>query len=171
MSNLNIFGRERAEDLEQYEDWDQEEESEEEWNGDIVYHECFPEEWKTADKPGTGPKECGNCRSYGSLDGIFLGYCTNCAQHEYKGQRGPGLYNNGMERPDFTDTSIYTTYLKGYTLCADGKSLVKTDDPPEKVVNDLHVRYLTKHRLQLIATADGAISYSSLPDTEKSEVA
>jgi hypothetical protein len=154
MSNLNIFGRERAEDLEQYEDWNQEEESEEEWaqeeedeeewNGDIVYHECFPEEWLDTHAPGTGPKECANCRWYGSLGGIFLGYCVNCAQYIYNGERGRGLYGDGLEIPDpeLLGHSIYRSYLAGYTVSADEKGLVKTNDLPAIVLADLEARYL-----------------------------
>ena len=30
---------------------------------------------------GGGPKNCGNCCEYGSRNGVFVHYCSNCARH------------------------------------------------------------------------------------------
>ena len=30
---------------------------------------------------GTGPKNCGNCKKYGSIRGVFVGYCSNCLEN------------------------------------------------------------------------------------------
>lgn len=75
----------------------------------IKYHIRFPMEWAhnhtsihdaTIDEQiGTGPEECGNCNCYGSIRGIFVGYCSNCLRSyiEIGEPRGlliaPGLPN------------------------------------------------------------------------------
>lgn len=42
----------------------------------------------------TGPVECGNCYNYGSVNGVFVGYCSNCLR----------LYNNNdMPRGQFLE--------------------------------------------------------------------
>jgi hypothetical protein len=55
------------------------------------YANDFPKEWALNHLEGTGPEQCGNCYCYGSKDGVFLGYCLNCAKYDYNGERGPGL--------------------------------------------------------------------------------
>ena len=50
------------------------------------YHPCFPIHWAMNHKTfrhgehdvGTGPEKCGNCRTHGSIRGVFVGYCSNC---------------------------------------------------------------------------------------------
>jgi hypothetical protein len=59
--------------------------------GYYKYNKSFPEEWAISHLPGTGPEQCGNCYDYGSIDGVFLGYCLNCAIYVYNCERGPGL--------------------------------------------------------------------------------
>lgn len=61
----------------------------------IKYDEHFPQEWANDHKVfeaddfsfETGPERCGNCSFYGSLRGVFVGYCGNCAR-EYEFKRG-----------------------------------------------------------------------------------
>lgn len=36
---------------------------------------------------GSGPKECENCREYGTFESIFKEYCTTCLVNVYNGQR------------------------------------------------------------------------------------
>jgi hypothetical protein len=55
------------------------------------YANTFPKEWAQNHMEGTGPEQCGNCYCYGSKDGVFLGYCLNCAKYDYNEERGPGL--------------------------------------------------------------------------------
>ena len=55
------------------------------------YANSFPQEWAMSHFDGTGPECCGNCYDYGSTDGVFLGYCLNCAIYVYNCERGPGL--------------------------------------------------------------------------------
>jgi hypothetical protein len=90
-----------------------------------LYCGTFPEEWVLDHSPGTGPKDCGNCSYYGSWNGVFLGYCANCAQYVYNGVRGRGFIDIGKEFPseeqiladsvtDFVldGPSVFDTYLK-----------------------------------------------------------
>jgi hypothetical protein len=73
------------------------------------YDEHFPQEWAQnpleypecdedggpiccSDERLTGPKYCGNCREYGSINGVFVFYCANCYKFLYKGSRGGFIY-------------------------------------------------------------------------------
>jgi len=81
-----------------------------------LYCGTFPEEWAENHAEGTGPKECGNCNESGSWNGVFLGYCGNCADYVYNGTRGRGLVGLGKENNNASVLgypSIYSTYLKG----------------------------------------------------------
>jgi hypothetical protein len=80
-----------------------------------LYCGTFPEEWAQNHLPTTGPKECRNCMYYGSWNGVFLGYCTNCADYVYNGERGRGLIDIGRENDDNVvacHPSIFEAYLK-----------------------------------------------------------
>lgn len=55
------------------------------------YAHDFSKEWAQNHMEGTGPEQCNNCYWYGSIDGVFMGYCLNCAEDIYNGERGPGL--------------------------------------------------------------------------------
>jgi len=84
-----------------------------------LYTATFPFEWAENHLPGTGPKECGNCACYGSWNGVFIGYCSNCAHYQYNGERGKGFIdygteNNSEELANFV--SVFDTYLKGVDL-------------------------------------------------------
>lgn len=63
------------------------------------YSNSFPKEWAKNHMEGTGPEQCGNCYEWGSKNGVFLGYCLNCAKYDYSGERGPGLdtFNGALE--------------------------------------------------------------------------
>ena len=55
------------------------------------YANSFPKEWALSHLPDTGPEQCENCYDYGTIDNLFVGYCLNCAQYEYNGERGSGM--------------------------------------------------------------------------------
>ena len=79
-----------------------------------LYTIQFPREWAENHEPETGPKECENCEYFGKWNGVFIGYCANCAQNIYKGKRGKGFISIGEELNEF-DTkgvSAWQTYLK-----------------------------------------------------------
>jgi hypothetical protein len=51
---------------------------------DRKYDISYPKEWAESHKKhpngkGSGPKECGNCCFYGSINGVFVYHCFNCA--------------------------------------------------------------------------------------------
>lgn len=56
----------------------------------IKYAHYFPRYFAEYHKEQTGPVECLNCAIHGCIDGIFIGYCLNCA-FVYKGYRGIGM--------------------------------------------------------------------------------
>ena len=81
------------------------------YNGEL-YTETFPMEWAKTHLPKTGPNECNNCAYFGSWNGVFIGYCANCALYEYKGKRGGGFIGLGKEHLSENYTSVFDTYLK-----------------------------------------------------------
>jgi len=79
------------------------------------YHENFPKEWAMCPKEGTGPSQCNNCLDYGCINGVFIGYCMNCAIYDYEGSRGRGFKDVGIEDDDtnvMSFQSVFDTYLK-----------------------------------------------------------
>jgi len=86
---------------------------------DELYAGTFPEEWAQNHAPGTGPKECENCRDNGCWNGVFMGYCGNCAIHVYNGTRGKGFISPGEEFdiPENREfESVFDTYLYDVNL-------------------------------------------------------
>lgn len=82
------------------------------------YHEKFPEEWAKNHATTTGPIECLNCRDYGCINGIFIGYCVNCAIFAYEGERGRGFESSGCECED-EDVLVYPSAFDTYLLGVD----------------------------------------------------
>jgi len=61
------------------------------------YLNTFPDDWICNTYYGTGPNHCINCKNYGSIDNIFIGYCANCCQHIYNFERGEGFEVSATE--------------------------------------------------------------------------
>ncbi len=89
-----------------------------------LYTVEFPQEWAANHLPKTGPADCTICNKVGSWNGVFIGYCTDCAK-KYEGKRGLGMKTNGVENSVdelinewVLDHSIcaYDTYLKTVDL-------------------------------------------------------
>ena len=83
------------------------------------YHEKFPVAWAVNHKEGTGPGQCSNCADYGSINGVFIGYCANCATCDYEGTRGRGFIEAGVELSEndvLRFESAFETYLSGVNL-------------------------------------------------------
>ena len=81
---------------------------------EVLYAGTFPRIWAKNHKYGTGPKNCEKCNYIGLWNGVFIGYCVNCAINIYKGERGRGLIDYGVENKKETVLkypSIFTTYL------------------------------------------------------------
>ena len=103
-------------------------------NDIILYYDIhFPIEWAldnsfyilVDEEIQVGPKYCPNCVEYGFFNGVFIGYCANCASLlEYK--KGNGLLPDGLEVTKEThafdisnikeENSIWNTYLKDVTI-------------------------------------------------------
>lgn len=95
----------------------------------------------------TGPNHCNNCRDYGFYNGVFIGYCLNCAT-EFENKRGNGLtdvagveLNEHMVAFDLTyfqkKNSIWNTYLKGVSLQEIGDAGLKAEHEMYKDLPDL----------------------------------
>lgn len=115
----------------------------------VVYSEHFPVEWALNPGkfdwefegveetfimgPGTSPNHCANCNYFGSLHGVFIGYCANCAE-EYDYTRGNGFIEQGVEYTDENGATICnTTYLSGLDIA----TLGYYPEPEEKYNNCL----------------------------------
>lgn len=96
--------------------------------GGIHYHARFPREWAENHIEETGPEQCANCEHFGSLNEVFIGYCGNCADYVYGGERGRGIMKGGIEF-NSRGQSIYETYLSGLTFNNDATRLVPEDHP------------------------------------------
>ena len=84
-----------------------------------LYTGTFPIEWAKNHLPKTGPKECQNCYYFGSWNGVFIGYCANCAVYTYNGKRGRGFIGLGKENNyDEVEnyTSVFDSYLKNVEM-------------------------------------------------------
>lgn len=77
------------------------------------YVSTFPIDWAMNHAQDTGPKDCNNCKYYGSRDNVFLGYCINCAEYVYHFERGMG-FNTEFEENDPTNPN--STYLANIQL-------------------------------------------------------
>jgi len=95
------------------------------------YISTFPREWlDTHSDYDSGPENCLNCKHYGSWNGVFIGYCSNCAK-QYHGERGCGMIDYCIENPKQkiiidsganpeTVISAFETYLKDIPLSTIG---------------------------------------------------
>lgn len=105
----------------------------------IKYDVHFPQEWANDHKDfpqgypyedllaTTGPEKCGNCEFYGSLRGVFVGYCRNCAR-EYEFKRGGGFCFDYCHEEMWENLD----YMKGVRLAQIGDLYVKeVEDEPE----------------------------------------
>ena len=98
-----------------------------------LYTKQFPKEW-LPHKPDSGPHDCSNCKMAGFWNGVFIGYCANCAAYSYQFTRGYGFISVGRELElkvfvalDDSDNEIlvakkdavraFDTYLKDVKLC------------------------------------------------------
>jgi hypothetical protein len=85
-----------------------------------LYTKQFPISWAETHELGTGPKECLNCDTYGTWNGVFIGYCGNCAQYVYEGGRGCGFIGwgeEGVKKEGEEDwIRAFDTYLLGVNL-------------------------------------------------------
>ncbi len=93
------------------------------------YHIRFPMEWAHTHKAfkllgevdfndGSGPEYCGNCDAYGSIRGVFVGYCSGCLENyidtnEPRGRLvAPGLSVGMLENDDIWHQYPYMYNVK-----------------------------------------------------------
>lgn len=62
---------------------------------DLWYHKSFPLDWALTHLAGTGCIDCVNCAKWGKKNGVVIGYCSNCAEFLYNGDRGSGFKYDG----------------------------------------------------------------------------
>jgi hypothetical protein len=109
-----------------------------------LYIKQFPKMWATSHVPETGPEECNNCSYHGSWNGIFIGYCVNCAEYIYEFQRGHGFIDHGEEQDlDIPQLGAMDTYLKGVDLDKCGRAIpdefyyISSDDEDEHILDKM----------------------------------
>jgi hypothetical protein len=97
------------------------------------YHSCFPIGWaidhKKFEKEGSGPKNCEQCRTNGSLRDVFVGYCHPCIIRyknffgEYRGKDYGSIY---IKHEDESVMWLIYPYMYG----------VKKDDIGDEETNE-----------------------------------
>jgi hypothetical protein len=77
------------------------------------YDEHFPLEYAENHFEGSGPKDCLYCQKYGSILGVFVGYCENCHLNIYKLKR-PGIINATLTTKE--NLGNHLPYMSGVRL-------------------------------------------------------
>ena len=93
------------------------------------YDSHFPQEWaRCHDHPaaqspvgGGGPKNCWNCCQYGSINGVFVHYCSNCAR--YHGDRHSTEIPNTIQTPEALWDKV--PYMMGVSFAQIGDSTLE----------------------------------------------
>jgi len=76
-----------------------------------LYSSLFPICFADSHLENTGPNDCLYCKEIGSWNGVFIGYCVNCAI-SYNYSRGMGFVYCGKEIDSDDPRSAKNTYLK-----------------------------------------------------------
>jgi len=71
----------------------------------VHYDAGFDMRWAISHAAGTGPLDCENCMEYSFQEGLFMGYCVNCAQYPYYNTRGRGYVAVGVQFGEDDDAS------------------------------------------------------------------
>ena len=105
---------------------------------DNLYSNHFPQLWAVEEHPSCGPNNCDMCREVGTWNGVFIGYCSNCAITHHQGKRGRGLLQEGFESrsEDVSEyPSIFDTYLAGINMNDIGDTRI--DDSQERIYKQI----------------------------------
>jgi len=121
----------------------------------VKYHICFPIKWaidhlREADLQ-FGPIGCGNCAVYGSIRGVFVGYCSNCItrrgtnlfpavvishlENEHIWQQYPYMY--GIDKSEIGDEEInagYDVYMQNHVDTQTTIEYISSDSDSDTVV-------------------------------------
>ena len=79
---------------------------------------------------GTGPKECGNCLTYGTLNSVFVGYCSNCLRDAYNNKRGDHSVAPGIPINWLGDCYLWKQYpyMDGVKISEIGDKIIEDED-------------------------------------------
>lgn len=111
----------------------------------------------------TGPEECGNCDTHGSIRGVFVGYCGNCLRnyHESNHWRGclvaPGL---PLELLEDSDMWAQYPYMSGIP-----KSAIGDEEGADLTDQGINLEQLDA----AIAAAEAREEDNELPDEPEAE--
>ena len=121
-----------------------------EHNG-VKYIYSFPEEWACSHMPHSGPKECKFCMDFGMWNGIFLGYCSKCANdpYTYNGRRGSGFCYPGK-----LDSYLYDVDID-VDVDVDGNVGVDLDEDEPEFYQNKNNMYLYGIDFDLIECPEG----------------
>jgi hypothetical protein len=81
----------------------------------------FPLEWALTMGGCSGPKYCENCEHFGSINGVFVGYCGNCGMYIYDSNRSHinqaiGYTSEGKFYTSEEQLWIELPYMKGIPI-------------------------------------------------------
>jgi len=112
----------------------------------ILYFDShFPVEWVShrpdSDEP-YGPFYCNYCRAFGFYNGVFIGFCVDCAENGYDRTRGRGMLEVDYEKDmdcvssmfgsrwcnAHREKSMWNTYLKGVDKTKIGDTALETSN-------------------------------------------
>ena len=86
-----------------------------------------------------GPVHCGNCATFGAINNVFVGYCSNCALYKYNYSRGNGFNAIGVEQiVDYLgeelnpQNSIWNTYMENVQQDQIGLNIVIIEENEEE---------------------------------------
>ena len=82
---------------------------------------------------GGGPKLCANCFEFGSIDNVFVGYCSNCLG-DFCGTRGKMEICPGTSIMDIPECEVWVKYpyMSGWRVDWIGdKNIEKNEDADE----------------------------------------
>lgn len=122
-----------------------------------------------------GPQDCDNCKYFGYYNGVFIGYCLNCADElEYKRGNGMTPIGPGVELDetmvafDLTnykkENSMWNTYLKDVNLNEIGDEKLYEDYELYKDLPELIE--ITEKEQEIDEDDDDCIDYESQFDDD-----
>ena len=86
-----------------------------------------------------GPVHCNNCATFGVINNVFVGYCSNCALYKYNYSRGNGFNAIGVEQiVDYLgeelnpQNSIWNTYMENVQQDQIGLNIVIIEENEEE---------------------------------------
>ena len=94
------------------------------------YHLCFPIQWAmnhhktfhddesgSVHESASGPADCENCKYYGSIKGVFVGYCSNCLRNYLDAGIWRGvLIAPGSDINELQNLTLWTQYPYMYGI-------------------------------------------------------